>query len=355
MAADTRKPSHLVIKTFFYALVVVGIAGILYSFKLLFEPIIASILLTFLLEPIVNYFETKGRNRLAVIVGMYVSVTLLSIAGIVFLVPLLLTEAEAFRTDLPRYQDMIRSALENVEAAIAARFPAAAIPNLYENLATRLAAYGKIDFQSIASYASSVFAILSVAVIVPIVTFFFLLDGHLIQKSLLRMVPNRYFEMFVLLFHKITSALQLFIRGQLIDALAVGIMTSVGLALIGLPYFLVIGIIAGLGNLIPYLGPIIGFIPALFVVLVSPEGLTAWAFVKIIIVFAVVQFIEGTFIYPIAVGKSVDLHPLIVIIGITVGSQIGGIAGMLIAIPLISVIKVTLEVLYANLKSYSII
>jgi predicted PurR-regulated permease PerM len=169
------------------------------------------------------------------------------------------------------------------------------------------------------------------------------------------MVPNRYFEMFILLFHKISKTVEHFIRGQLIDASAVGIMTMVGLAILGIPNFLLIGIIAGLGNIIPYLGPVIGFLPAFFLMMVSPEGLTVLGLAKIGGLFVVVQFIESNFIYPVAVGKSVDLHPLLVILGITVGGSLGGVIGMLIAVPLISILKVTIEVLFTYLRQYSIL
>jgi predicted PurR-regulated permease PerM len=141
----------------------------------------------------------------------------------------------------------------------------------------------------------------------------------------------------------------------MIDALAVGVMTSIGLAIIGMPFFIVIGAIAGIGNLIPYFGPVIGFIPAFLSLLLSPEGLTGASITKVIIVFVVVQFIEGTFIYPIAVGKSVNMHPLTVIIGITVGGQVGGILGMLLVIPIIAIAKVTVEVLHFYLKRYYIL
>ena len=125
--------------------------------------------------------------------------------------------------------------------------------------------------------------------------------------------------------------------------------------MIGMPYFIVIGLIAGLGNLIPYLGPIIGFMPAFLVLMVSPAGFSTIGLVKIIVVFVMVQFLEGTFVYPIAVGKSVNLHPLMVIIGITIGGMLGGVIGMVIVIPIICVMKVTIEVMYSYLKQYSII
>jgi len=209
--------------------------------------------------------------------------------------------------------------------------------------------------KSVSAMASGFFTVLPMLVLIPVIVFFFLADGHLIQKAVLMLMPNRYFEMVVLLIHKIIISIQSFIRGQLIDAFSVAVMTSVGLAIIGLPYYLIIGLVAGIGNLIPYLGPFIGFIPAFFTLAVSPEGLSMAGIIKLVVVFIAVQFLEGTFVYPVAVGKSVNLHPLIVIIGIAVGGQLGGILGMLITILIITIVKVTVETVFFYLKRYSIL
>lgn len=308
-----------------------------------------------MLQPVVNFFEARGQSRLTVIVLLYLAIVVAFAAGLLFLVPLLASEARNLSTDFPLYQKMAESALVKIQELLIQKFPLVSVPDLYAMVSSYSQQQVAIVMHSMPHYASIALSVLSVVVIIPIIAFFFLTDGHLIQKLLLRMAPNRYFEMCVLLADKVTSAVQAFIRGQLLDALAVGVMTSIGLAIIGLPYFLVIGIVAGLGNLIPYLGPVIGFVPALLVLFVSTDGFTTIGLVKIIGVFAMVQFLEGTFVYPIAVGKSVNLHPLVVIIGITVGGQLGGIVGMLLVIPVISVVKVTLEVLYCYLKQYSII
>lgn len=350
-----KKSSHIVIKFGYYGFVIAVIISLLYFIKLLFTPLLASVLLALLFGPIVNYIETLGVKRITVIVGMYFFITLSFILLTLYIVPKIVNEAQTFAQDLPQYQITVEKGITDLQISVQKKFPDMKIPDFMAIIKERLPGNKGINFDAIFKHLSSFFAILSLVVIVPIVTFFLLADGHLIQKALLKMVPNSYFEMSVLLFNKITSALKFFIRGQMIDAAAVGIMTSLFLAIIGLPYFLVIGIIAGLGNLIPYLGPIIGFLPALFVIIVSPEGVTAIGLGKIITVFVLVQFLEGTFIYPIAVGKSVDLHPLVVIIGVTIGGQLGGIVGMLVAIPLISVVKVSFEVMYSYLRSYSII
>ncbi len=349
------KPSHLVVKFGYYGLVVAVLLSLVYFFKLLFAPLLASVLLALIFDPLVNFLETKGFKRINIILGIYVILCLIAVGAIIFIVPKLITEAQTFAQDLPRYKATARQGIIDLQKTLDEKFKDVPIPDLLTIIKERMPGNKGVNVDAVIANLSSFFALLSLVVIVPIVTFFLLADGHLIKKFLLHIIPNSYFEMSALLIHKVTSALKLFIRGQLIDAAAVGVMTSIGLALIGLPYFLVIGIIAGVGNLIPYLGPIIGFVPALLVVVMSSGGLAVWPVIKIVIVFAMVQFIEGTFVYPIAVGKSVNLHPLVVIIGVTIGGQLGGVLGMIVAIPLISIVKVTFEVLYGYLKSYSII
>ena len=169
------------------------------------------------------------------------------------------------------------------------------------------------------------------------------------------MIPNRYFEMFALLFHKVMNAIALYIRGQLIDAAAVGVMTGIGLTIAGFPFALLVGLIAGIGNIIPYLGPIIGFIPAAIIMVVTPEWFNMDGLMTVLGVFLVVQILEGTVGYPIAVGNTVEMHPLLIILGITIGGQIAGIMGMIIVIPLIAIIKVTIEVYFKYLRAYDII
>jgi len=344
-----------VVKFGYFGLVIFVIISLLYFFKLLFAPLIASILLTLLLDPIVNRLETAGFKRINVILGIYVFIVIFAVGTLVFVVPKLVNEAQTFANDLPQYKATVKKSVMEFQETLEKKFPDITIPDFVNAIKERIPGEKGLDMDALIRHLSSFFAILSLVVIVPIVTFFLLADGHLILKAFLSIIPNSYFEMSALLIHRVTSSLKYFIRGQLIDAAAVGIMTSIFLAIIGLPYFLVIGIIAGLGNLIPYLGPIIGFMPAFFVVMMLPGGFSMVWIAKVIIVFILVQFIEGTFVYPIAVGKSVNLHPLVVIIGVTVGGQLGGVLGMLIAVPLISIVKVTFEVLYSYLKSYSII
>lgn len=350
-----RLMANQVIRGGYFLLAAFVAVVVLYFIKILFFPLVIALLLKFLLQPAVNFLETRGMRRLTAMSVLYLGIVVVLGTTLYFLLPLLAKEARVFSGDLPHYERVLESALDKIREFILLKFPGASVPDLYAVVHGYIETKGGQLLSSVPRYLSVAVSALSVAALVPVIAFFYLVDGHLIQKALLQLAPNRYFEMFILLSDKVMGAVQAFIRGQLIDALSVGVMTSIGLASIGLPFFLVIGMIAGMGNLIPYLGPVIGFIPAFIVLLVSPEGFSTIGLIKVLAVFVAVQFIEGTFIYPIAVGKSVNLHPLVVIMGVTAGGILGGVVGMIIVIPVICVIKVTLEVLYYYLRQYSII
>jgi predicted PurR-regulated permease PerM len=347
--------SHRFVKIGYYVFVAMVCAVVLYSLWLMALPIIGGLLLSLVFEPAINYFETKGFKRFDVLVGLTVALCLAGGLIAWLLIPHLVSQVQNIASDMPHYRQLVQDATMKIQALLQSKFPQADIPDLYGLLVAKMGLGGKVDVNAMMGKLSSVFSVLSIVVIIPVVTFFLLADGHLIRQYALSLVPNTYFEMVMLLFNKIGSTLKLFLRGQMIDAFAVAVMTSIGLSIIGLPYALLIAIVAGLGNMIPYLGPIIGFMPALLVILLSPGGFSVGLLLGVVIVFVLVQFIEGTFVYPLAVGKSVELHPLVVIIGITVGGQLGGIIGMLVTIPLIAMVKVSLEVLHTYLKAYTII
>jgi len=130
-----------------------------------------------------------------------------------------------------------------------------------------------------------------------------------------------------------------FIRGQLLDGLIVGLISSIGLSIIGLDFAILIGFTAGIANIIPYVGPLIGCIPAIIIGLLSPNPIIAlWA----VIVLLAVQQLDGAVISPKVVGDSMGLHPIFIIMAITIGGSIAGIIGMLLSVPIAGIIKLFL-------------
>ena len=131
-----------------------------------------------------------------------------------------------------------------------------------------------------------------------------------------------------------------YIRGQAIDAFMVGVVVSVVFSIIGIQYAIVIGLLIGLGNLIPYMGPIVGY-SSIVIVGIATSDYKSMVIAAIALL--IIQAIDGNLIYPKLLSTSVNIHPMIVIISLTVGASIGGLVGMIVAVPTGALVKVWFE------------
>ena len=191
---------------------------------------------------------------------------------------------------------------------------------------------------------------LTFVVIVPFVAFFFLKEGRRLTRCLMALVPNAYFELCLNLMYQANRQIGNYIRGQLLAVLVVSVLAISGLSILGVYYALPLGLLAGLANVIPFLGPLIGIVCSSIVALATGGGLAMVA--KVIIMFLVIQLIDNVLIQPTMVAKSVELHPLVVLFVVMVGSQLMGIVGMLIAVPLTGIAKVSGQTIYEGVKQY---
>ena len=214
---------------------------------------------------------------------------------------------------------------------------------------------------SLGSLVSTVGNFMFIAVMVFIFTIILLSEYHTFKKALVNAIPNKYFEVGLKLIYNIEKSVSSYLRGQFLSAASVAGMSIAGLLLLNffganLTLVIFIGIIAGLANLIPLIGPFVGMVPALLIAFMNNlgnEAATAHMFlstipspffsIDIIFMFLVVQQIEGNLITPALVGKSVGLHPMLVMIVLLIGGTLLGPHGMLFAVPATGVIKVILN------------
>ena len=187
-------------------------------------------------------------------------------------------------------------------------------------------------------------------VLVPFVAFFFLKEGRRTTRAMVEMVPNAYFEMTLNLVHSINNSIGGYIRGQLLAVSVVASLSVTGLMLLDLPYAIPVGIVAGLANMIPYLGPVIGIASATGVALATGSG-TAML-VKVVVLFLCIQIVDNVLVQPIVVARSVDLHPLVVLTVVMIGSELWGMVGMLIAVPVTGILKVSIQRVQEGIQGY---
>lgn len=197
---------------------------------------------------------------------------------------------------------------------------------------------------------SGVFSGLIYVIIVPFVAFFFMKEGRRINHGLVELVPNAYFELFLNLLHQINGQIGGYIRGQLLAVTVVASLATLGLQIIGLAYALPVGLLAGLSNMIPYVGPLIGIVSASIVAIAIGGG--SAMVTKVIILFLAIQVIDNVLIQPLVVARSVNLHPLVVLAVVMIGSDLMGLPGMLIAVPVTGILKVSSQTIYEGVKGY---
>jgi predicted PurR-regulated permease PerM len=182
--------------------------------------------------------------------------------------------------------------------------------------------------------------------LVPILTFYLLRDWDSILEKLARVVPSSQQETVFRLAHETDDVLGAFLRGQILVMIALGILYSVGLGIVGLEYAIAIGIISGLVSFVPYLGFVIGIGLAGLTVVLEPDPF--WRLLGVVATFSIAQFIEGSLLTPKLVGDRIGLHPVFVIFAVAAGGQLFGFFGILLALPIAAVLWVLVRFAYTK-------
>ncbi|MCH8956852.1 AI-2E family transporter [candidate division KSB1 bacterium] len=307
--------------------------------------LIIAFFLALILNPIVNFIENRGIARLLASVLVFAMIIFLGGVGFKFLAPRITNEIKQLSSGLNEQSP--GETLQKLQENLGDKIPFLSNPMIQKELKKKIDDLVKKSFSMVVNVLSAVVSIIMLAFI----TFFLLKDGRRMKKTVVSWVPNRYFEMTLIILHKTGTQLGRYIRGQLLVASIVGSLSIFALYLLEIKYAFFIGAMAGLANMIPYFGPIVGAVPAIIMALIHNDGSLEIVAV-VAVAFATIQLFENIFVSPFIVSKSVELHPLTVIIVILIGGQLVGIFGMLLAVPTASIIKVTAQELHWGLKNY---
>lgn len=309
---------------------------------------VLSLLLSLLLEPVVSFLEARGIKRVWGIVILFGVIVLIVALIIAFLFPIISRELRSLNQTLQsQTPDQF---IHKMETFLKKKFPFLRNQTLMENLTSKAQSFLTGMLQKLFTLFFNILSALTTFIIIPFITFFLLKDGRRMKKAFIQIIPNRYFEMSLNIIYKINQQLGRYIRGQLLDAMIVGMLSIIALRILNIPYYVIIGSIAGLANLIPYFGPIVGGVPAVIVGVMHTGTITPA--IGVIISFALIQLLDNVLISPLVVAKSVDLHPLVVVVVVLLGGNLLGLLGMLLAVPIASVVKVTVQEIQWGLKNY---
>ncbi len=317
---------------------------------------------SYILDPFVSWFERKRFPRWLAVLTIYII-----IAGIIALftsrlVPALVQQGNNLFNILSSGEQLtgqyiitlpfIRRIYEFLQE-LDAQIPGLGMaPKLIEILDQTNVFLAKIPKLLIDNY-KKIFSTISIIFTVPLISFFLLKDKYKLRKGIVKMFNNRYFELCIIMMRKIDSTIGNFLRAILFEIIAVGILASTALTIVGVPYSILIGATAGVANIIPYFGPFLG--GALAVVTVLFNGGTILSAITVILAMYIVQLIDNNIVYPVVVGGTINMHPLLVLLTLIAGGWYGGILWMLISVPLVYLTYNLIKVLYTNLKGFKII
>lgn len=205
--------------------------------------------------------------------------------------------------------------------------------------------YGSDLMAQIPTYLSSLFEWL---LLVPLFLYFFFMESGKFSRQFLEGVPNPIFEKSYVLISQFNTKFGEYIIAKFIEATILGSLVTLGLLVIGFPYPFILGLIAGVTNILPYIGPVLGFVPAFFIALLSKDPNVSM--LGMVIIFSIANLIDMILIFPLLVSKIVNLHPIVVVVSIIIGSQLGGIVGMIVIIPFVAFFKLLFKEIYKDLS-----
>ena len=310
-----------------------------------------SILLAFIFEPLVKILEKEGLNRLTSTLLIFAGVGFLAYFGVSYLVPNLVVQMNQVITTL--HVETLHQQILALEKEIYKYLPFFSVGQLSKRIEEFISSGIVNSFDKLSSVLTSIISVVALLVIVPFITFFLLKDSRVILHSILQMMPNKYFEMSYWIFKKVTIQLGRFVRGWIFDAAFVGIACGIGYYFLGIRNALPLGLISGLGHLVPYFGPIIGGVPAIIISVIQYGNFSHVPFIVLLIL--VVYALDNGFVQPYVFAKSVDMHPVAIILLILIGSQLFGIIGMLLIIPFSTVVRTAVKEIYYAFKNYKIV
>ena len=329
----------------FFLILCILLTASLVLIKGLFITILLAFILNFTLRPLVNLLIRIRIPRPLAVPLVFISIISGLTGLIVWSFPFLSKQFGNLKNEFPVYIEKASLLVEKWQGWFESYVFPLGDANLSARFESLLFSLGQTFLQELPSVIKETFLILLLA---PFFAYFLVKQELGLTRSLFVLVPNHIFEMILSLHYKINKQISLFVRARLLEAGLVGLFVGTGLALLGFPFAVLLGIFASVTNLIPYVGPVVGGIPVLLVALVNDYETGHVLLVMGIVVFS--QILDSAVLIPILLARIVNLHPLTVIVIIIAGGQFMGVLGMIISIPLVNALKVSAMTVYNHIS-----
>ena len=316
-------------------------------------PVACGAVIYYLVKPIYDYLLNKKVPKGIAILLVMVGVIVIFIMIITSLVPIIQKQLLDLVSQLPYYYQIISEQVENfmqtgLFETIQEQFNKINT-DFIQSITERLNGILNFTFSGIGSVVGIIGDIVITIMTMPVILYYLLKDGNKVIPFVTRMFPTRSQHKISVMLNEMNQQVSSYIRGQITVAICVGFTYIIGYTLIGLPYGVTIGMIAGLLTIIPYIGSIIGLTPALIIGFVTNPTLA----LHVLLVFVIEQLIESRVLQPLILGSSLKMHPVTILIILLAAGKMFGLVGLLIAVPVYAVVKVFITHFFAWYKEYS--
>ena len=325
---------------FYFSLIAVFCATML-GLPRLSIPIGVGYVIYLIINPAVPAFVKLGIKRSYAVLIVFFSLIFFSTYPIVKVFPTVTKEVENFQYYIPKVENYLKTQYYNIKTTIKEKVGYELQDSMvFDGL--EMAKTGTTNI--LLSLPKIVASILEWIFLVPLVVFFLLRDGDVLKRMILRITPNSIFERTYSVGHQFNKQLGDYIFAKFVEASIVGIIITSGLLILDVRFSILLGLIAGVTNIIPYVGPILGAVPAILFALAEYGASTTFG--AIFLLYLIANAVDIGIVFPILVSKIVNLHPVLVVISVILGSQYLGVIGMVISIPLAAALKLILIEIY---------
>jgi predicted PurR-regulated permease PerM len=329
---------------------------LLYILREVMLPFVIALILAYLISPLVNFLERRGARRIFSIILIFVVLAAAAIVGTGLFIDYAGREALTIQKKFPQITEKIGSFVKEFSDYVSRLAPVLDKEELKgalikgtvkvsENMGGYIAKYFSAFLESLGWLFSRVLNLF----VILFVLFFLLKDWVKIKAAAIRSINTKYRSPVTKLATNINLQVSNYIRGQIMVAVLVGILSTAGLFLLGFDFAFILGAIVGLTNLIPVMGPLMGVFVGLLMSVFSAQPFLISA-TEVVAVFAIVHILDNTIISPLVIGFKVRIHPITVVLSLSLGWYFLGIIGMFIAIPFYTSMKLILTEMY---KYYS--
>lgn len=335
-----------------YVLIAIILGILIYLLAPVLTPFLIGTLLTYLVNPLVNYLMRWRLHRLTSVIIVFSFTFFILVLAILLLIPLIENQINNLITMIPTALNWAQQTVLPQISSLLGNYEIInmnTLKSLFAKEWTKTGAVVGIFLNTIIQSSLFLFAWLMNLIIIPLVTFYLLLDWKKFLKGMRSLIPRHFEPTVVKIAKECDNVLSGFFRGQLLVMLAIAIYYSIGLSVIGLNIGIILGLLIGLISIVPYLGIIIGIITA-----TTAAALQFGTFQSILwvwLLFIVGQTLDSLFITPRLIGKRIGLHPIAVIFAVLAGGSLFGFFGVLLALPVTSVIMVGLRHLEKKYQS----